>query len=916
MPLPKRALLIAVLAATFCHGQEAPTAAALEELRQLPEITLDRKSEFEVACQVLKAKSPDLYRYGFAFKTPSLVDGPATWLVVWDHENPDTASWEVTKPDGVILAVVKPANENFAKYPELAAKYPNGKSVQRLQISNYKLVKATRYQAILTTRAERSPLGISINVAASGVGVRPGSEIREMEIPNGPIPSQQVIELVENIRKFKGDAAAIAFLEAQFKEKAEQNGDFGNLFTKVWNEAQFGAGMGNPVWASRLNDAAFTSACKIGNYESAFEIMNNLCATLGSAARFGRLAEVHAILADAYQRGGQNMDPKSYPDLGPAIPSLPSVRHREITISIPYSKQAPAGPAPITAMSAFDHMRASALLNYAYQRMNRGDWHGAIEWAVWIRDWASDKDGNPIQARNDIWYSASFDIALQLDNLGYTEAALAVIETAVAAPYGKNYRGRKKITASRMQLDLKRRVGRPDPETLPKLRELVTVMENHIHFGKSAAWHAKLDLANALIDVGQFEEGDRIIEEIISAGSYNARWSRLDRWLATGKTEGVEAELIALLRHTREGGHKISELGLYSRYADFLETTGRYQEALTMRQEAIRLARDFNGFTKLPVQLAKLAVLLNKLGHADLATKAAEEARGLINTGNMPPSTTESVAKSLAEMRTDTSPSNKEIEKPLAEIDLQPQRGLVIPLEGAPWTSYLTLTNPGSQPVRGTLEISGAPLTAKVDEKTDDIKVELGGAGVTSLPLTLAPASYRLITVAAAAVNGGDGELKLNWRADAGKAGDLATIMIDAREEGVAGAIIQAGEYQANPFYGVPIHLSYVAKDQRAKSSPLRFKASQNARIEIYRLDGTPLAIDGMGNGSLLNAGDELFTETDGAGNLLLSLADGGAALYILAYPQGPIGEDGINIDIEAFDDGKWSLHSSNRIIP
>jgi len=914
-----RVLLIAALAATWCHGQQDIHPKALEELRQLPEIALDRKTEFDAKFQVLPGGEADLHRYGFAFKTPNLVDGPATWLVVWDHENPPAGLWEVTKPDGRVLATVAPTPDDLAKYPDLAAKFPKGKSVQRLRISNHSLVKATRYQAILTTGGKTPPLGISINVAASGVGVAPGSEIREMEIPEGPLSSQQVMELVENIRTFRGDAAGIAFLEAQFAEKAKENGNFSNLFYKVWNEAQFGAGMQDPAWSSRLNDAAFIAAYRSGRYAQGFEILNNLCARLSSSGRYGRLAEVHAILEDAYRKAGMNMDPTSYPDRGPAIPSLPGIRHRDINIATPYSKQLPADPPPISRPSAFNEMQASALLNYSSQRLNRGDWQGGLEWAVWLRDWATDDEGNLIQARNGIWYSANLSISANLESLGYLEEALAVIEESVAAPYGQNYRGRDKINAALQQLDLKRDVGRPDPELIPKLRELITRIENHVHYGRSGAWGAKITLAEALFDAGRFEEGDRLLEEIIGEGSFSARWSRLDRWLATGRTEGVEDELMALLRNTREGGHKISELGLYARYADFLESTGRFDEALAMRREAIRLARDFNGFTRLPVQLAKLAALLHKLGYADLAAQAADEARSLLKAGDMPPSTIKSVGESLAGIVPAATAPVQDPGKSQPEVDLQPHRGLVIPLEGAPWTGYLTLANPGTTAIRGILKISGAPLSAKVDEETGDIRVELAkakGDGHAGMPMTLAPGSYRLITVAADAENAGDGELEFSWRSTGEDKGSEARIFIDKREQGVAGAIIQAGEYQANPFYGVPIHLSYVAKDQRAKSSPLRFRASQAARIEIYRLDGTPLAVDGAGNGTLLDPGDELFTETDGAGNLLVELANGTAALKIVAYPQGRIEADGLKIDIEVSDGGEWSLHSSNRIEP
>lgn len=910
-----RILIATALTVSLCHGQSSVEGAPAE-LQQLPMVALDRKGEFSAEFIEMPGAGEGLRKYGFAFRTPPLIEGPATWLVVWDHEKPDDASWEVTFADGKTLAVVSPALDDLRLYPELTEKFPAGKSVQRLRVEQHRLNKWDRYQAVLTTPAKTPPLGIIINAAAEGIVKKEGGEVREVKIPEGWIPSPMVMELLENIRAVKGDAAAIEFLEAQFTQKAERTSEFEVLFSKVWDEAQFGTGSDNPAWGSRLNDAAFTSAIKIGHYSRAFDIMNNLCVSLGGAARFGRLAEVHAILEDSYRKGGMNMDPSVYPDLGSAIACLPSVRRRDITIVTPYSKELPPGPPPISRVQGFDAKQASALLSYANQRINRGDWQGGLEWTVWVRDWASDETGNPKQPRNEEWYSATFQIAIQLEFMGYTEEALALVETAVAAPYGRNYRQRNKITASRLQLDLKRAAGQPDPETIPKLRALIVQIGDHIHFGRSSVWIAKINLANALFEVEQFEEGDRIIEEIIQEGSYSARWTRLGRWLDTGRTEGVEAELIAMLKSSRESGHKISELGLYSRYADFLESTGRFQEALAMRREAIRLARDFNGFTRLPVQLAKLAELLHKLGHADLAALAADEARSLLKAWNMPKSTIESVTKSLSgiDAAAPALAQNPKAQQP--DIDLQPHRGLVIPLEGAPWTSYLTLTNPGSVAVRGTLDISGPALTAKVDDETGNIWVELGKAGETSLALTITPASYRLITVAADSEDASDGELKFNWRSLGGEMGDEAKITIDKREEGVAGAIIQAGQYQANPFYGVPIQLSYVAKDQRTKSSPLRFTASQVARIEIYRLDGTPLAVDGTGNGSLLDPGDQVFTETDGAGNLLLGLIDGGAALRVLAYPQGKIGEDGLKIDVEAFNGSEWSLHSSNRIEP
>lgn len=48
----------------------------------------------------------------------------------------------------------------------------------------------------------------------------------------------------------------------------------------MWDEARFGPGMEDPAWGSRLYDAAFVSAYRIGHYERAFGLMNNLSARL------------------------------------------------------------------------------------------------------------------------------------------------------------------------------------------------------------------------------------------------------------------------------------------------------------------------------------------------------------------------------------------------------------------------------------------------------------------------------------------------------------------------------------------------------------------------------------------------------------------------------------------------------------
>lgn len=105
-----------------------------------------------------------------------------------------------------------------------------------------------------------------------------------------------------------------------------------------------------------------------------------------------------------------------------------------------------------------------------------------------------------------------------------------------------------------------------------------------------------------------------------------------------------------------------------------------------------------------------------------------------------------------------------------------------------------------------------------------------------------------------------------------------------------------------------------MGKTDASDSPPMRFVCSHTSRVEVYQIDGTPLAIDAQGNGSLLNQGDELFVKSDGTGNMILPLSNGSAAMSLILYPKDEIPEEGLTVDIEVYTNGSWQLHSRNRL--
>jgi len=428
-------------------------------------------------------------------------------------------------------------------------------------------------------------------------------------------------------------------------------------------------------------------------------------------------------------------------------------------------------------------------------------------------------------------------------------------------------------------------------------------------------WSIQIRLAQALIKGGQVREGESLFDQLVSEGSLDARRSRLTHWIRSGRVDGVEEELQSLLRFSRETGQKMSEYSLYRDYADFLEKTGRHGEALLIRREVIRLAKIFDLFTHLPVEQSKLAILLMLLGDPSGAEEQAESAKAQIKNGRLPKSIVADISANLAKFGGMIASSMAKPQDQEA-VDLQPRKSMVIPLVDLPWTTYLTLTNSGKQVKTGHLQIIGRFVEYSASQDSDDIVIKVLGAKDDPVPTEFAcsvePGTYRLIHLHAGAETKVEGEIRVRWK-DAEASSD-AMVALEAPESEVSGAIIQAGEYQANPFYGLSMFLQYVSKEAAAGSPPLRFVCSQPARVEVYKLDDTPLAIDAQGNGSLLNQGDELFAQSDGAGNLILPLSNGQAAMSLRVYPDKGIPDEGLTVDIEAFVGGAWQLHSRNRL--
>jgi tetratricopeptide (TPR) repeat protein len=735
-------------------------------------------------------------------------------------------------------------------------------------------------------------------------------ELTELSTP-------QVIAKILEVKNENNVEAALGFLSKEMDRRAGDPSNFGALFSGVWTEAQVKSGRLDEDWSARLYDQLFISAHKHRHYSEMNDVMGNLLGTMGTAGRHGRQTEILEWWAEGQKAGSKLLETTAYPDLGPALPFLPEVRKRNIPETLLYSRIEAKESAPASLVD-IGQKNTQIFSIYAGHLGNAGRWRQSMEWQFQVRRWASLENGSPRWQLIQAWFRSVESIALWLQWHGFLEEALAQVDEGLAAPMQNSYHGRCNISFSLERLVLLMELNRAPEDLVDQAKNLAKRSEENMHISAWSHRYAKVIVAKALLHKGANAEGLEMLGNLADAGFIPARNARLEYWIDKSMLERVEAELISLLKDSRASGNKSAESWLYEKYADFLESSGRLSEALSMRREVIRLYQSFDHFTRIPIQLAKLAILLERMGDMVGSKAAADEARGLIAQGKLPASRKNLAESALSKLNQGHAVAVRKPER-TPQVDFQPERSIVIPIEGAAWTTLLTLANPSDKAEVGTLSYRGRPMTFTREGEQGDVVVQPvtdGEQGDATFRLRLEPSSYQLIRITADQTLSKESELSLIWNSWGGETRVEANVQIKAPEKGVSSSVIQAGNYHANPFYGVPVYLYYVTRDKVTKSLPLRFITSQASRIEVYSLDGKPLSVDAQGNGSLRDRGDELFGASDREGNLLLTLTDGAASFMVLMYPNGPLPAEGLNLNVEAYQDGAWSLHSQNRLMP
>ncbi|HEY1123780.1 MAG TPA: hypothetical protein VGE67_19335, partial [Haloferula sp.] len=624
---------------------------------------------------------------------------------------------------------------------------------------------------------------------------------------------------------------ALALLEKDCAAYIATGTKFYTFYYAIWKEAQVGTGRIDREWNAAAYGWLNQKCQELGAVTLTEQLTGNLSGAMIGINAYGAARQAIVPFVKSMQKREVSLAPGDYPDQGPAIASLPEIRKRKIPLG---------SPKRIVEVDFDGAIRTDDKLPFNFTaKMDKladlealgGQWAIALERYQWVCDWAEARRGSDEFEIENGWYSARSGMANTLASIGLYEAAHAENAAILAKEWQDIYANRSRPLARRKQIDLEISLGRADAAMLAELDELHAKLEKNAFVQRDAWEAADITKARCLAELGKTDEAEALLTKLADEGNRNARLERIRLRIAANRLDNLEAELLTVLGNYREWGRKIDEANIYSLYADLLEKTGRFQEAIAMRREAIRLERGFDLLVALPQELAKLSVTLARVGDTAGAKAAAAEASALSAKKDRIPTRVADQVKTILAAAPAPAPTARPASAKVPPIELQPKRALVVPVAGLPARGRLTLSNPGEKAVEGILTFDGIPADASWDGIAATVK--LGKKGISQLDkVRIDPGSYALVDLVSASPSL-KGELTVTWTSRSQK--DQTSVWtFEVAEEGVAGAVIDAGEFRPNAFYSIPIHHHYQHATKDQPHAGLRVIASSPARIEMY----------------------------------------------------------------------------------
>ena len=466
-------------------------------------------------------------------------------------------------------------------------------------------------------------------------------------------------------------------------------------------------------------------------------------------------------------------------------------------------------------------------------------------------------------------------------------------------------------------------LGKKDASVVADLNALQTELKGTKRVTPDDVMNVSLLIADVHLRGGNAEPGWQIINGMRKdpAVSPNMKFRTDREWcrhrVRTGALEEVEPTLLGLLETARTGGIKREEIDLYRIYSDFLVASGRYEDALRIQNELLRLLRAFNVHPRIPEALYGLAKIRALMGQKLSADEALAEARENLGAAKLPAASVERIRAAIsiplpAAEKEDSAPPRS---------DLQPRSSLMVPLAGMPARGLFSLTNPSGAYESGKLTLAGPGLSSRHDADAGQFYVQLGTTGGQPRlvqQLTLAPGSTVLVDLLLDTAKTATAQkVEISWQPNDGGAEQKAVWSTDKPEAGVSLAVTDASEYLDNPFYLIPVYHLIQYQDDFEQAVDFRVVASQPARVEMYDEGERLVFVDAEGDGAFAAAGDSIGQDMNRNGDpdLRLQASAKERRFMLFVRPHGKLEKDGLSLDIQVKVQGEWRTYSTDRIV-
>jgi tetratricopeptide (TPR) repeat protein len=583
----------------------------------------------------------------------------------------------------------------------------------------------------------------------------------------------------------------------------------------------------------------------------------------------------------------------------------------------------------------------------------------------------SNLDKSPYEVETDYHYKISNRKAMLLDFLGYDQEAIAIQRETAAEPLVEDHAKSVLIDRLNLQVGLAKYYG-PSETYLQAALEAYQALKELSPTGEAP--DAQRQIHKMVFDLrhdpGVTADMEALEKKFKDSGfELEGDYSEVDQIeiaLRLGKTEGLEARLIASLEKFRDVGNRKGVPSLYHTYGNLLMMLGRPGEAIYMYQETLKLSLAYGWIVHVPDIMLKLTEAHLALGDTAGAAAWLEKARKHIQSNPGIPAHRIASARALmvellrkmnrgAEadaLRDETLAFAKSnavpdhhIRRLLNEdtggkdardavaaadkesaggIDFQPLRVVSEVAPGETAHARFTLANPTGDHAAGKLTLPPGIELVSWDSEAGDMRLRTstGTQSGRMIPVEFGPSEMIRICLESGDVRGGTPrEFSFAWNGP-GAADQTSLWSVSAADSRSELTVVNANLIRHNPFYLVPLYHAVRARDVGEPLRDFRVICSIPCYVEMIDADtGRVIAVDRHGDGGFRETGDIVYQDENRdlypdhrfrqAGELY------GLELRVFPADESARTErpEEYSISIEARVNGSWETLAKNRVL-